>query len=83
MKMAIIKAKKKEICEKYILSHKNSKVPCKFNEIEKYLDLMIKVNLDVKSLKVHKYKNDKKCVWILFGKCGDEYDALQVWLNKK
>ncbi|MCM1233785.1 MAG: hypothetical protein NC489_27045 [Ruminococcus flavefaciens] len=76
--MARIKAKKKEICKKYILSHKNNKIPCKFHEIEKYIDFIVKVNSDVKSVKMHKYKNDKKCVWILFGKYGNEYDALQV-----
>lgn len=73
-----IKAKKREISARYPLHHKNDKQPCQFKKIEKYLDFVIRIELKCDDIKINQYGRDKKCVWILFGKCGDEYVALQV-----
>lgn len=72
------KSKKREISVLYPLQHKNDKHPCSFQEIEKYLDFVINITQKSNDIKNNRYGNDKKCVWILFGKCGDEYIALQV-----
>lgn len=74
-----IKAKKREISARYYpLHHKNDKQPCQFKEIEKHLDFVIRIEQKCDDIKINQYGRDKKCVWILFGKCGDEYVALQV-----
>ena len=78
VEMARIKAKKKEISVLYPLQHKNDKVPCHFQKIEKYLDFLVNITKKSNDIKINRYGNDKKCVWILFGKSGDEYIALQV-----
>ena len=76
--MARIKAKKREISDRYPLRHKNDKKPCQFQDIKKYLDLLINITQECNEIKINQYGRDKKCVWILFGKCRDEYVALQV-----
>lgn len=80
IKMKRIKAKKRDICKNYSLQHKEmykDKEPCKFQEIEKYLNLMATVT-EEREVTVCQYGNDKKCVWILFGIKGNEYTALQI-----
>lgn len=78
VEMARIKAKKREISNVYPLQHKCDKTPSKFQEIEKYLDFLANITQECTDIRINQYGNDKKCVWILYGKLKGEYVALQV-----